>query len=144
MYNNLLQVTSYFKDNKKCIKHLEKVRWNDKPVCPFCNSKLIYVIKQGYKCGNCYKIFNVKIGTIFESSKVPLNKWFVAIYLETSFKKGISSWQLHSELNVTQKTAEDKIKILENYLNDIKILNEIPKEENKQKTVRNVNGKFFV
>ena len=58
-YNNLLQIFSYFKTNDICKKHLEKVRWNNTVICPFCKSELIYVIKQGYKCGNCYKLFNV-------------------------------------------------------------------------------------
>jgi transposase-like protein len=105
MYNNLLQVTSYFKNNKKCIKHLEKIRWNGNVICPYCKSDKVYKVLKDYKCGNCNYRFNVKIGTIFESSKIPLNKWFVAIYLETSFKKGISSLQLSKEIGVQQRTA---------------------------------------
>jgi len=58
-----------------------------------------------YKCYACRKPFTVKVGTIFESSHVPLNKWLQAIYLMTSSKKGISSNQLHRTLGVTLKTA---------------------------------------
>jgi transposase-like protein len=58
-----------------------------------------------YKCADCKKKFNSKIGTIFENTKVPLSKWFVAIYIATSHKKGISSLQLSKDVSVTQKTA---------------------------------------
>lgn len=60
-----------------------------------------------YKCADkdCDEQFNAKVGTIFEGSKVPLKKWFIAIYLLTSHKKGVSSHQLARDLKVTQKTA---------------------------------------
>ncbi|HTB30900.1 MAG TPA: IS1595 family transposase, partial [Bacteroidia bacterium] len=62
---------------------------------------------RGFKCGNpqCYKKFSVKVGTIFENSKIPLRIWFAAIYLCTSHKKGVSSLQLGRDLNIPQKTA---------------------------------------
>ena len=57
------------------------------------------------KCGHCLKLFTVTVGTVFESSHVPLNKWLQAVHLLCSRKKGISSHQLHRTLEVTYKTA---------------------------------------
>jgi transposase-like protein len=104
-YNNLIQIFKYFKNNEICEKHLEKVRWNNEVVCPFCNSKVVYKTKLRYFCGDCDKRFNVKTKTIFENTKISLTKWFVSIYLSTSYKKGISSLQLSKDIDVTQKTA---------------------------------------
>ena len=58
-----------------------------------------------YKCGDCRKQFSVRKGTIFEESRLPLRKWFVAAWLMTSHRKGIPSTQLAREIGVTQKTA---------------------------------------
>ena len=77
-------------------------------VCPLCgSSRKIYRIRRnhGYKCSDCQKQFSVRKGTIFEESRLPLRKWFVAIWLVTSNRKGISSCQLAREIGVTQKTA---------------------------------------
>lgn len=106
-YNNLMEVMKHFSDEKVCRKHLEDLRWNGKPVCPFCSHDKVYKTSAGYKCANpkCYKKFTVLVGTFFENTKIPLSKWFVALYLATSHKKGISSLQLHRDINVTQKTA---------------------------------------
>ena len=86
--------------------------WPDGPVCPHCtNSSNIKKLKgkstrRGvYKCYDCRKPFTVKVGTIFESSHVPLHLWLQAIYLMCASKKGISSNQLHRVLGVTLKTA---------------------------------------
>jgi transposase-like protein len=77
-------------------------------VCPHCgSSRKIYKIKGGkiLTCADCRKQFTVKVGTIFEDSALPLQKWFMAIYILTAHKKGISSLQLSRDINVTQKTA---------------------------------------
>lgn len=106
-FKSLIQLLDHFKDEKTCIKHYDKLRWNGKPVCPHCGSNKPYVTDRGYKCSNneCYKKFTVKVGTIFENSKIPFRVWFGAIYLATTTKKGISSIQLSTQLNITQKTA---------------------------------------
>ncbi|OIV40377.1 DDE transposase [Flavobacterium johnsoniae] len=96
-----------------CREHLEKLRWNGEPICPHCGSQRDnhYKIKgrtEGkfrYKCRDCRLPFTVKIGTIFEKSTIPLQKWFMAIFIFTTNKKGVSSYQLMRELGVTQKTA---------------------------------------
>lgn len=93
---------------KRCIKHLEKIRWPDGIVCPCCNSRRkIYSISRGhnYKCADCKKQFSVRKGTIFAESRLPLTKWFAASWLATNIEEGISSSQLAREIGVTQKTA---------------------------------------
>lgn len=101
---------SHFHDKDKAREYLEALRWPDGPVCPHCGGiERIYAIKGGrpglYKCGECRKQFTVTVGTVFERSKIPLNKWLMAVYLMCSSKKGISSHQLHRSLGVTYKTA---------------------------------------
>lgn len=107
-FKSLPQLLDHFKDEKVCIKYYEQIRWNGKPVCPFCKAdKKPYKTNRGYKCSDikCHKKFTVKVGSMFENSKIPFRIWFAAIYLCTSHKKGISSLQLAIDLNITQKTA---------------------------------------
>ncbi len=107
-FKSLPQLLDFFKDEKTCIQYYESIRWSGKPVCPFCKTdKTPYTTQRGYRCSDktCDKKFTVKVGTIFGSSKIPFRTWFGAIYLITNHKKGISSLQLASDLNVTQKTA---------------------------------------
>lgn len=102
----------YFHDEAAAIEKLESILWADGPVCPHCgNMGRIYELKGKStrpglrKCGECRKQFTVKVGTVFESSHVPLFKWLQAAFLMTSSKKGISAHQLHRTLEVTYKTA---------------------------------------
>jgi len=106
-FKNLIELHNYFSTENKCWNYLENFRWNGHVICPFCNSDKHYKFKNSrtYKCKLCNKKFNAKIGTIFENTKIPLQKWFVAIYIATSHKKGISSCQLSKDISVTQKTA---------------------------------------
>lgn len=106
-FKSLIQLLDYFKDDKRCIQYAENLIWKGEPKCPHCKSKNPYKTAIAYKCSNneCYKKFSVKVGTIFEGSKIPFRTWFAAIYLVSSHKKGISSVQLSVDLNVTQKTA---------------------------------------
>jgi len=106
-FKNLIEVTKRFSDEETCWSHLKSLRWAGKVVCPFCNGLDHYqfINSHTYKCKECKKKFNAKIGTIFENTKIPLSKWFVSIYIATSHKKGISSLQLSRDIGVTQKTA---------------------------------------
>src|SRR5215213_8917233 len=86
--------------------------WPNGPVCPHCGgvdriSKMTGKSTRigTYKCYQCHKPFTVKVGTVFESSHVPLHIWLQAMYLVCSSKKGISANQLHRTLGVTLKTA---------------------------------------
>jgi transposase-like protein len=105
-----------FQDADSARAYLENVRWPDGPVCPHCGSVEAYRLKakEGSKtgarpglckCKACRKQFSVTVGTVFESSRIPLNKWLLAVYLLCSSKKGFSAHQLHRSVDVTYKTA---------------------------------------
>jgi transposase-like protein len=106
-FNNLIEINEYFSDEDICRKYLAYLRWENNPICPHCGHDKVYEYQNGklYKCAKCRQQFTVKVGTIFEDSKISLKKWFVAAYIITSHKKGISSLQLHRDIGVTQKTA---------------------------------------
>lgn len=100
-------------DETSCREFLEYQRWHDEPICPHCGmqDKEHWRVKNGgefkgmYKCRYCRKTFTVTVGTMFEGSHVPLKKWFYAVYIFLSHKKGISSPHLAKDIGVTQKTA---------------------------------------
>jgi transposase-like protein len=97
-----------FPHDKNCEEFLRLSNWNSDPICPQCkNSQNNYYLKKrdSYQCYKCRKQFHILSGTIFEGSRVPLTKWFIAIYYFTTAKRGISSVQLQKWLGVTQKTA---------------------------------------
>src|SRR5439155_27307253 len=86
------------------------------PVCPHCACTDVYKltpkpearthVRPGvYKCSACRKQFTVRIGTIFEDSKIPFTKWLMTLHLMTSSKKGVSSLQISRELGITVKSA---------------------------------------
>jgi transposase-like protein len=106
-FNSIIQLVQKFPTEETCLFHLKELRWKDGIFCPHCGNRKVYEFKDGktYKCADCRKKFTAKVGTIFEDSALPLQKWFVAIYLITSHKKGISSLQLAKDIDVTQKTA---------------------------------------
>ena len=102
----LFDLQKAFPTEKACIKFLELIRWNDEIVSPFDETSKVYKCKENrYYCKNSNRYFNVRTQTLFEASNISLRKWFMAIYLITSHKKGIASLQLHKDLHVTQKTA---------------------------------------
>lgn len=109
MFNNLHELIATMPDEKTCREYLIKERWNGIIVCPYCGCEGAYSIENGkrFKCKSkaCYKKFSVTVGTVFEASNIPLNKWFMAIYLTTAHKKGISSYQLGKDIGVAQKSA---------------------------------------
>ena len=105
-FKSILDLINTFPDEQSCIDYLEQRRWDGNVVSPFDPSSKVYNCKGNkYKCKNTGKYFNVKTATLFDNSKVELQKWFIAIYLITGHSKGISSVQLAKDLNVTQKTA---------------------------------------
>jgi transposase-like protein len=102
--------TPYFHDEAEAHAMLEEIVWASGPVCPKCNgASRITRVKGGrvglYRCGPCKRQFTVKIGTVFESSHIPLNQWLQVVYLMCSSKKGISSHQVMRTLDVQYKTA---------------------------------------
>jgi transposase-like protein len=103
----------YFHNEAKAFEYLESILWAGGIVCPHCGvvGGRVYALegkttRAGLKkCGECRKQFTVKVGTVFEHGRMPLNKMLQAVYLMTSGKKGISAHQLHRTLEVTYKTA---------------------------------------
>lgn len=102
----------HFQDADKARHYLEALRWPNGPVCPHCGVEGEAYALQGashrpglLKCKACRKQFSVTVGTVFEKSKIPLNKWLLAVHLMCASKKAISSHQLHRMLGVTYKSA---------------------------------------
>jgi transposase-like protein len=102
----------YFHNESEAYKFVEARVWPRGPVCPHCGGVERISLMGGdstrigtYKCYDCRKPFTVKVGTIFESSHVPLRLWLQAIFLIAASKKGVSANQLHRTLGVTLKTA---------------------------------------
>jgi len=107
-----MAILKIYTDENAARKHLEKLLWPDGPVCPHCGTVDAATKLKGkstrpgvYKCRECEKPFSVTVGTVFERSHIPLNKWVYATDLMTASKKGISAHQLHRMLDVTYKTA---------------------------------------
>jgi transposase-like protein len=101
-----------FTDADKARAYLEAQRWGGRVVCVHCGGTDKITKLEGkahrpglYQCGDCREQFTVTVGTVFERSKVPLNKWLLATHLMASSKKGISAHQLHRSIGVTYKTA---------------------------------------
>jgi transposase-like protein len=104
----LLEAIQYFSDEQICIDAVAAMKWSDgKATCPQCRAKEPYYLanQKRWKCRKCHKQFSVKVGTIFEDSPISLQKWLPAMWLLCNCKNGISSWEIHRGLGVTQKTA---------------------------------------
>jgi len=103
---SLVNFMARYKDEESCRKFFEQIRFRKSDYCPHCGFTTIYRFDDGrYRCAGCKKDFTIKTGTVFGESKIPLRKWFIAIYLLTTCRKGISSVQLSKQVGVTQKTA---------------------------------------
>jgi hypothetical protein len=105
-FTSIIQLLEVFPTEQHCIDRLEQIRWEGVVVSPFDETSKVYKCKGNrYKCVNSGKYFNVRTGTIFEDTKLPLQKWFMALYIFSSHKKGVSSHQLSRDLDITQKSA---------------------------------------
>jgi transposase-like protein len=104
-----LEAVRYFSDADTCLQFLVALRWPNGVVCPHCGAKGATFLENAklWKCKNAHprQKFSVKVGTIFEDSPIGLDKWFPAMWLTANCKNGISSYELHRCLGVTQKTA---------------------------------------
>lgn len=110
---SFLQILKW--SDEQCRSYLERMRWPNGTHCPKCGENNPYpitrkkpsknAIQSLYRCRICKKQFTATVGTIFEDSKIPLNKWFAAIYLMCASKKGISAHQIHRQLDITYKSA---------------------------------------
>lgn len=106
-FDSLFSVMEYFTTDQICKQTIAQSRWSDSDVvCPYCGGHHCHLCKDNrYLCKHCNHKFNVTVGTIFENTKISLRKWFIAMYLISSHKKGIASHQLARDIKVTQKTA---------------------------------------
>lgn len=100
-----------FTDSLAAAEYLESLRWPNGPVCPHCGEskrkpyRLKSQTRRLWKCAACRKQYTVTVGTVFESSHIPLNKWLLGFFLLCSSKKGMSAHQLHRMLGITYKSA---------------------------------------
>ena len=80
---DLLEVTKQFPTQEVCIKHLENLRWSGTPVCPYCSATQASSRKGTFRhhCNGCNTSFSVLVGTIFEDTKLEIQKWFMASIL---------------------------------------------------------------
>jgi transposase-like protein len=104
----LLEAIAFFNDEQVCIDAVAAMKWPDgEPRCAHCHARDPYYLatQKRWKCRKCKKQFSVKVGTIFEDSPISLQKWLPAMWLLCNCKNGISSWEIHRALGVTQKTA---------------------------------------
>ena len=104
----LQEAIKYFSDEMICIDFVASMRWIDGvAVCPRCqhNETSFLKTRKVWECKNCKKQFSVKVGTIFEGSNVGLDKWICAVWLIVNAKNGVSSYEIHRSIGVTQKTA---------------------------------------
>jgi transposase-like protein len=106
----LLEAVRYFSDLDACHNYMTNVRWPDgKVTCPDCGSDQVGCIasRRMFQCKNkdCRRQFSVKVGTIMEDSPIGLDKWLAAIWMIVNAKNGISSWEIHRAIGVTQKSA---------------------------------------
>jgi len=106
-FKTLTDFTDYFCDEETCVRHFTAIRFRSGEYCPHCGHTEIYTFSNGkrYRCAKCKQDFTIKTGTVFGESKLPLRKWFMAIYLLSNTSKGISSVQLAKHVGVTQKTG---------------------------------------
>jgi transposase-like protein len=98
-------------DEQAAIDYFRAIRWKNGEFCPYCGHDKVYGFAKGkmagrqWKCAQCREKFSIRVGSIFEDSKIPLRKWLAAIWLITSHRKGIASTQLARDIDVTQKSA---------------------------------------
>lgn len=155
--SGFLQFSETFPDEDSCIRYFERMRWKDGVVSPFDPTSKVYKCKGNkYKCRNTGKYFDVKTGTAFANTKLPLRYWFYAMFLFLSHKRGVSSCQLARDLGVTQKTAWNMLSKLRKYmdvLNQGQLKNEVEIDEtfvggrnrnrHKDKRVEKCQGRSF-
>lgn len=106
----LLEAVQFFKDEGVCVQYLADKRWPDgKIICPTCGGDRVHYLREHkrFQCSARHpkRQFSIKVGTIMEDSPISLSKWLPVMWLIANCRNGISSWEIHRALGVTQKTA---------------------------------------
>jgi transposase-like protein len=105
----LMAATRYFADPDVCVDFVAAMRWPNGVTCPHCQGKRVSYLssRRIWKCmaKECHKQFSVKTFSVFEDSPIPLDKWLTAVWLVVNCKNGVSSYEIHRGVGVTQKTA---------------------------------------
>jgi transposase-like protein len=106
----LQQAIIHFADPGNCLKFMVKMRWSDGVVtCPTCGRKDVVFLEnqRKWQCKSVHakRQFSAKVGTIFEDSALPLDKWLIAMWMVANCKNGVSSYEVHRALGITQKSA---------------------------------------
>lgn len=108
LFKGLYSFMDVFNNDDACLAYFETIRWKDGVFCAHCGFFEVTKLKTDkhtYLCKGCRKRFNVKTGTMFEDTRIPLRKWFVAIYLENASIGGVTSDELERHLEVSRPTA---------------------------------------
>lgn len=114
-FKSIIEIVRAFPTEQSCREYLEKFRWKNGVVSPFDKTSKVYKCKNNrYKCKNSNRYFDVRTGTLMGSTKIPLIKWFMAIFYVTGNKRGISSCELKRHLDVAQCTAWFMVKRIQN------------------------------
>jgi transposase-like protein len=103
----LLEAVTTYADATSALNETVDSRWPKGVICPHCQAEdpMFLKTRRIWKCSKCRKQFSIKAGTVFEDSPIGLDKWLPAVWMIAGAKNGISSWELHRALGVTQKTA---------------------------------------
>src|SRR5947207_3897212 len=105
----LQQAIVFFSNPDNCLDYLAARRWPNGVICPTCGrDDVTFLAKQSkWQCKSAHtrRQFSVKVGTIFEDSPLGLDKWLTAVWMITNCKNGVSSYEIHRAIGVTQKTA---------------------------------------
>src|SRR5947207_5120372 len=107
---SLQEAILYFSNPDNCIDYVAIRRWPNGVVCPICGSVKVSQFnaqRRTWKCGSHHpkREFSVKVGTIYEDSPIPLDKWLTATWMLTNCKNGVSSYEIARDINVSQKSA---------------------------------------
>lgn len=105
----LVEAVNYFSDEDRAVAYVARLRWGSAVCCPRCGSVNVKPIptRRTWECMDCKakRQFSVRVGTVFEDSKIPLGKWMIALWLVVNANNGISSYELARSLGLTQKSA---------------------------------------
>src|SRR5438132_13747211 len=105
----LLEAVRFFTDIDRCTEFMAMIRWPEVVICPHCNHNDCKFMKVGkrrlWQCCGCRKQFTIKTGSVMEDSPIGLDKWLPAIWMIVNAKNGVSSYEIHRALGITQKSA---------------------------------------